>query len=48
MKTVDNVFKFTIQGGVQVEMDYSLGVNTVPWAPDTRPHAAVVYMKAFR
>lgn len=49
MMTVENVFKLTMQK-VHVEKDYGLGVDTVPWAADTRPHAAVVFaknMKAF-
>lgn len=50
MKTLENVFKLSMQGGLQVEQDYGLEVDTVLWIADTRPHAAAVFaknMKAF-
>lgn len=47
MKTIENVFKLTMQGGVQVKKDYSLGVDIVPWAADTGLHAGVVFAKNF-
>lgn len=39
-----------MQERIQGEKDYGLGVATVLWAADTRPHAVVVFaknMKAF-